>query len=101
MGITKQEENEVDRIEDVVVVNPKPSKGITSKAIDWIESLIVKYMYDSSVPHHWLSGNFAPVDETPPASDLPVVGHLPVIIFVHVVLMNLSWKLRLNSATIK
>ncbi|KAI3498165.1 hypothetical protein L1887_33934 [Cichorium endivia] len=35
-------------------------------------------MYDSSQPHHWLSGNFAPVvDETPPYKDLPVVGHLP------------------------
>ncbi|XP_074332838.1 carotenoid 9,10(9',10')-cleavage dioxygenase 1-like isoform X3 [Apium graveolens] len=63
---------------EVVVVNPKPNKGLASKAIDWIESLIVKYMYDSSVPHHWLSGNFAPVlDETPPCSHLPVIGHLP------------------------
>ena len=60
------------------MVNPKPSKGLTSKAIDWIEGLIVKYMYDSSVPHYWLSGNFAPVDETPPASDLPVIGLIPV-----------------------
>nr|XP_017255823.1 PREDICTED: carotenoid 9,10(9',10')-cleavage dioxygenase 1-like isoform X1 [Daucus carota subsp. sativus] len=67
----------MERIGDVVVVNPKPSKGLTSKAIDWIEGLIVKYMYDSSVPHYWLSGNFAPVDETPPASDLPVIGLIP------------------------
>lgn len=77
MGITKEQ---VERNGDVVVVNPKPNKGLTSKAIDWIESLIVKYMYDSSVPHHWLSGNFAPVQETPPATDLPVIGHIPVIL---------------------
>lgn len=63
----------------VVVVNPKPNKGLTSKAVDWLEKLIVKLMYDSSQPQHYLSGNFAPVrDETPPFKDLPVKGHLPV-----------------------
>ncbi|PWA55735.1 carotenoid cleavage dioxygenase 1 [Artemisia annua] len=34
-------------------------------------------MYDSSQPHYWLFGNFAPVDETPPCKDLDVIGHLP------------------------
>uniref|UniRef100_A0A161ZU45 carotenoid 9,10-dioxygenase n=1 Tax=Daucus carota subsp. sativus TaxID=79200 RepID=A0A161ZU45_DAUCS len=78
MGVTEHEKSEqVERIKDVVIVNPKPSKGFTSKAIDWIESLIVKLMYDASVPHHWLAGNFAPVDETPPARDLPVIGSIP------------------------
>jgi hypothetical protein len=63
----------------IVEVNPKPSKGFTSKAIDLLEKLIVKLMYDSSQPLHYLSGNFAPVkDETPPCKDLPVQGHLPV-----------------------
>ncbi|KVH97319.1 Carotenoid oxygenase [Cynara cardunculus var. scolymus] len=62
----------------VVVVSPKPSKGFTSKAVDWLEKVIVKLMYDSSQPHHWLFGNFAPVqEETPPCKDLPVIGHLP------------------------
>lgn len=62
----------------IVEVNPKPSKGLTSKAIDWLEKLVVKLMYDSSQPQHYLSGNFAPVkDETPPCQDLPVHGHLP------------------------
>ncbi|XP_052193271.1 carotenoid 9,10(9',10')-cleavage dioxygenase 1-like isoform X2 [Diospyros lotus] len=62
----------------VVVVNPKPNKGFSSKAIDWLEKIIVKLGYDSSRPHHYLSGNFAPVvDETPPSKDLPVKGHLP------------------------
>ncbi|KAM7265217.1 hypothetical protein ACFE04_002900 [Oxalis oulophora] len=62
----------------VVAVNPNPQKGVTSKVIDWIEKLIVKYMYDSSIPHHYLSGNFAPVQqETPPTKDLHVIGHLP------------------------
>ncbi|CAN4110357.1 unnamed protein product [Withania somnifera] len=28
-------------------------------------------------PCHFLSGNFAPVDETPPCKDLPVKGYLP------------------------
>ncbi|KAK9284089.1 hypothetical protein L1049_012349 [Liquidambar formosana] len=62
----------------IVAVNPKPKKGLTSKAVDWIEKLIVKLMYDSSKPHHYLFGNFAPVpDETPPCKDLPVIGYLP------------------------
>ncbi|KAF7836051.1 carotenoid cleavage dioxygenase 1 [Senna tora] len=64
--------------EGIVKVEPKPSKGFTSKAIDLLEKLVVKFMYDSSKPLHWLSGNFAPVpDETPPTKDLPVKGHLP------------------------
>ncbi|KAM7512334.1 hypothetical protein LguiB_011209 [Lonicera macranthoides] len=77
MGV-KQEE-EMERIEGgVVLVNPKPSKGIASKAIDWLEKLIVKLMFDSSQPLHYLSGNFAPViHETPPCKDLTVIGHLP------------------------
>ncbi|PON40751.1 Carotenoid cleavage dioxygenase [Trema orientale] len=62
----------------IVTVNPKPNKGLTSKLVDWFESVIVKFMYDSSQPHHYLSGNFAPVrDETPPTKDLPVIGSLP------------------------
>ncbi|KAK0573996.1 hypothetical protein LWI29_016731 [Acer saccharum] len=61
----------------VVDVNPKPQKGLTSKVIDFVEKLIVKYMYDSSQPHHYLAGNFAPVHETPPTKDLHVIGHLP------------------------
>lgn len=63
----------------IVVPNPKPNKGIASKVVDLIEKLIVKFMYDSSQPHHYLAGNFAPVlDETPPTTNLPVIGHLPV-----------------------
>ncbi|XP_052193273.1 carotenoid 9,10(9',10')-cleavage dioxygenase 1-like [Diospyros lotus] len=77
MGKKKGEEE--DRIAGgVVVVNPKPIKGFSSKAIDWLEKIIVKLGYDSSRPHPYLSGNFAPVvDETPPSKDLPVKGHLP------------------------
>ncbi|GMY22480.1 carotenoid 9,10(9',10')-cleavage dioxygenase 1 isoform X1 [Fagus crenata] len=62
----------------IVEVNPKPNKGLTSKVIDFVENLIVKFMYDSSLTHHYLSGNFAPVrEETPPVTDLLVKGHLP------------------------
>lgn len=62
----------------IVAVNPKPNRGITSKLIDLFEKLVVKLGYDSSQPHHYLSGNFAPVpDETPPTTNLPVSGHLP------------------------
>ncbi|KAM3733979.1 hypothetical protein ACB098_11G178400 [Castanea mollissima] len=62
----------------VVAVDPKPNNGLTSKVIDFVEKLIVKLMYDSSLPHHYLSGNFAPVrEETPPTTDLLVKGHLP------------------------
>ncbi|GAB4860914.1 Dixin [Ancistrocladus abbreviatus] len=57
----------------IVEVNPKPRKGISSKAIDLLEKMNVKLMSDSSQPHHYLSGNFAPVSgETPPSKGLPV-----------------------------
>ena len=63
----------------ILEVIPKPQKGLSSKLIDWFEKLIVKLMYDSSIPQHYLSGNFAPApNETPPTKDLPVKGHLPV-----------------------
>ncbi|CAI9103069.1 OLC1v1001501C2 [Oldenlandia corymbosa var. corymbosa] len=74
------EEEEVKKVEDskIVVVNPKPKKGFSSKMIDWIEKVVVKLAYDTSQPLHYLSGNFAPVtEETPPLKDLPVKGHLP------------------------
>ncbi|KAJ0439442.1 putative carotenoid oxygenase [Helianthus annuus] len=61
----------------VVVVKPKPNKGLASIVVDWMEKFVVKLMYDSSQPHHWLSHNFAPVHETPPSKHLPVIGHLP------------------------
>ncbi|KAF3437909.1 hypothetical protein FNV43_RR20665 [Rhamnella rubrinervis] len=62
----------------IVTVNPKPNKGLASKFVDWFEKLIVKLMYDSSQPLHYLSGNFAPIPhETPPTKDLPVTGYLP------------------------
>ncbi|XP_043690906.1 carotenoid 9,10(9',10')-cleavage dioxygenase 1 [Telopea speciosissima] len=75
------EEKEKKQIQDggrIVVVDPKPSKGIASRFVDFVEKLIVKWMYDSSQPQHYLSGNFAPViEETPPCENLPVLGYLP------------------------
>ncbi|KAH9774528.1 Carotenoid 9,10(9',10')-cleavage dioxygenase 1 [Citrus sinensis] len=71
-------ENDVGARNGIVAVNPKPKNGVTSKVIDFVEKLIVKWMYDSSQPLHYLSGNFAPVpDETPPTKDLHVIGRLP------------------------
>ncbi|XP_059446228.1 carotenoid 9,10(9',10')-cleavage dioxygenase 1-like [Corylus avellana] len=62
----------------VVVVEPKPWNGLTSKVVDFVEKLIVKFMHDTSQPQHYLAGNFAPVtEETPPATDLLVKGFLP------------------------
>ncbi|GKV27488.1 hypothetical protein SLEP1_g36659 [Rubroshorea leprosula] len=63
-------------VKGMVEVNPQPQKGLTSKLIDWVEKLIVKLMYYPQ-PLHYLSGNFAPVDETPPTTDLIVKGYLP------------------------
>lgn len=77
----KKEEEEVGRIvgDQVVVVNPKPSGGLASKLLDWLEKVAVKLGYDSKQSLHYLMGNFAPVvEETPPFMDLPVKGHLPV-----------------------
>ncbi|XP_015062345.1 carotenoid 9,10(9',10')-cleavage dioxygenase 1-like [Solanum pennellii] len=74
----RKEDDGVERIEGgVVVVKPKPRKGITAKAIDLLEWGIVKLVHDSSKPLHYLQGNFAPTDETPPLNDLVVQGHLP------------------------
>ncbi|KZV27537.1 carotenoid 9,10(9',10')-cleavage dioxygenase 1-like [Dorcoceras hygrometricum] len=73
-----QTEQEVGKDEGgLVVVKPKPEKGFTSTVIDWFEWAFVKLMYDPKQPLHYLSGNFAPVDETPPYTDLPVKGTLP------------------------
>ena len=66
----------------IVKVAPKPNKGLSSKVIDFVEKVMVKFMYQnnhSSLPHHHLSGSFTPVfEETPPTTNLLVKGHLPV-----------------------
>lgn len=68
----------------IVLVNPKPQRGLVAKAIDLLEETIVKFMYDSSRPLHYLSGNFAPVTyESPPTTNLPVSGRLPVAYFIN------------------
>lgn len=77
----RKEEEDVGRIAggQVVVVNPKPNRGLASKLLDWLEKVAVKLGYDSKQSLHYLMGNFAPVvEETPPYVDLPVKGHLPV-----------------------
>ncbi|XP_051123633.1 carotenoid 9,10(9',10')-cleavage dioxygenase-like isoform X2 [Andrographis paniculata] len=63
----------------VVAVNPQPANGWAAAAVDWLEWAIVKLMYDAKKqqPLHYLSGNFAPVEETPPLADLPIKGYLP------------------------
>ena len=79
MGEGEQGKKQTEEKHGIVQVNPNPNKGFTSKAIDLLEKLIVKLMHDPTKPLHYLSGNFAPVlQETPPAKDLPVHGHLPV-----------------------
>ncbi|KAK9673946.1 hypothetical protein RND81_12G200800 [Saponaria officinalis] len=72
-------EVETKQNDGIVEVKPQPSKGLSSKAIDLLEKIVVKLMYGNpSESHFWLSGNFAPVPrETPPALHLPVRGHLP------------------------
>ncbi|XP_062115359.1 carotenoid 9,10(9',10')-cleavage dioxygenase 1-like [Humulus lupulus] len=73
----KSNDNNGGTVKGIVTVNPKPNKGLTSKLIDWFESVVVKLMYDSSQHQHYLSGNFTSVPETPPTKDLPVMGYLP------------------------
>eukprot|EP00249_Psilotum_nudum_P015146 c25188_g1_i1 orf=415-2046(-) len=63
---------------EVSTVNPSPKDGIAARIIDVIEKAVVWMLYDSSVPLHFLSGNFAPAPaETEPQFDLPVIGTLP------------------------
>ncbi|XP_077210321.1 carotenoid 9,10(9',10')-cleavage dioxygenase-like [Tasmannia lanceolata] len=74
MGIEKENEKE----QKVVVVEPKPKKGITSRMVDALEKVISWVMYDYSKPQFYLTGNFAPVtNETPPCTNLTVRGFLP------------------------
>ncbi|KAF3643252.1 hypothetical protein FXO38_20706, partial [Capsicum annuum] len=78
MGRKEEGDDGVERSEGgVVLVNPKPRKGFSAKALDLLEKGIVKLVHDSSKPLHYLQGNFAPTDETPPLNDLLVHGHLP------------------------
>lgn len=76
--VEKKHGNSGGVVSPIVEVNPSPKNGLASKLIDLLEKVIVKLMYDTSQPLHYLSGNFTPVDETPPVTDLPVKGHLPV-----------------------
>lgn len=63
---------------DITEVCPCPKKGAVSSLIDLAEKLVVRTLYASAKPLHYLSGNFAPAQhETPPHADLPVIGHLP------------------------
>uniref|UniRef100_A0A1D1ZCR7 carotenoid 9,10-dioxygenase n=1 Tax=Anthurium amnicola TaxID=1678845 RepID=A0A1D1ZCR7_9ARAE len=87
MGMEEEKQQLLQRQQDegkeahggIVVVDPKPRKGILSAVVDLLEKAAVYLMYDSSNPHHYLSGNFAPArEETPPSRDLPVRGSLPV-----------------------
>ncbi|XP_011047392.1 PREDICTED: carotenoid 9,10(9',10')-cleavage dioxygenase 1-like [Populus euphratica] len=76
--VEKKQEDGVGAGCPIVEVNPKPQKGLTSKLVDYLEKLVMKLMRDTSEPHPYLSGNFAPVlEETAPVKDLPVEGHLP------------------------
>jgi hypothetical protein len=71
----------------VVVVEPKPRNGLSSKVVDFVEKLIVKFMHGTSQPLHYLAGNYAPVtEETPPATDLVVKGFLPVCTIIWIML---------------
>ncbi|KAI3845675.1 hypothetical protein MKX03_006655 [Papaver bracteatum] len=68
----------VERDGRILLVNPKPKKGIASQFFDVVEKLIVKLMHDSKHPNQHLSGIFAPVhEETPPQPNLLVKGYLP------------------------
>ncbi|KAI3845682.1 hypothetical protein MKX03_006662 [Papaver bracteatum] len=66
----------------ILLVEPKPKKGIASQFFDVVEKLIVKLMHDSKQTScsQYLTGPgiFAPVhEETPPHPNLPVNGYLP------------------------
>ncbi|CAN4110363.1 unnamed protein product [Withania somnifera] len=76
--MVRKEDDGVERREGgLVVVKPKPRKGFIAKVIDLLEWVIIKLMHDSSRPLHYLQGNFAPTDETPPLTNLVIQGYLP------------------------
>lgn len=89
----RKEDDGVERIEGgVVVVNPKPRRGITAKAIDLLEWGIVKLMHDSSKPLHYLQGNFAL-----PMKLLLLMTLLYKVIFRSALMVNLLELVQIQS----
>jgi hypothetical protein len=58
------------------------STAWAARLCDYVERAILWYFddYSSKKPNYWIKGNYAPADETDPASNLPVVGAIPVSI---------------------
>lgn len=60
----------------------KPTVGgrIAAPVLDLVEKALVWAFVDKSKPNYYLSGNYAPVEESKPVSGLPVIGSLPVLL---------------------
>nr|WLW35588.1 9-cis-epoxycarotenoid dioxygenase NCED1 [Nymphaea hybrid cultivar] len=78
-GKVKQEEEVKESWDRVVVVEPNPKVGVLSWLVDVVEALVVRIANgkNGQQPQFFLTGNHAPVPETPPARHLPVRGFLP------------------------
>ncbi|KAF3771701.1 Carotenoid 9-10(9'-10')-cleavage dioxygenase 1 [Nymphaea thermarum] len=76
----KQEEKKKESGDGVVVVEPKLKAGFLSCLLDAVEDLVVRIATSKSKQQRqfFLTGNHAPVPETPPVHNLPVRGFLPV-----------------------
>ncbi|XP_078436385.1 carotenoid 9,10(9',10')-cleavage dioxygenase-like [Wolffia australiana] len=69
---------EEEAVPKIVVVEPKPGKGILSAALDLLERAVISLTGHSGKPNYYLSENFGPVlEETPPSGDLKIRGALP------------------------
>ncbi|KAF3780589.1 Carotenoid 9-10(9'-10)-cleavage dioxygenase [Nymphaea thermarum] len=80
MGVeVKQEEKGNPSWDRVVVVEPQPKVGVLSWLLDVVEALAIRIANgkNGQQAQFFLTGNHAPVRETPPAHNLLVRGFLP------------------------
>nr|CAD71148.1 carotenoid cleavage dioxygenase [Bixa orellana] len=62
----------------LVLVDPRPTHGLSGKGVDMLERGLARFMHDGNMPVHYLCGNFGPImEEAPPTCNLPVKGFMP------------------------
>lgn len=73
---------------------PAKSTPIVAKFCDYVEKALVWCFddYSHKKPNYFLKSNFAPTDETDPASNLPVVGTIPVSFSINHILALVQYK---------
>lgn len=78
MGVASKEEALAAAGQTNGFPHPSSKSGLVAHLLDLLEKAIVwAFHRPASKPLHYLQGNYAPVAESDPCSDLPVIGYLP------------------------